>query len=579
MQGPITDVARLLLLVVFFGRQQHRSPHRYVRYWFVGWIFVLLSCSVWVGTETTPRLQHLQTSISFDMMLLAALIFLGALLSEEKLPVKIMLPGVMIGVINVAIINVSMFVTMPKLLLALVIVSWQIEGLYLAHRLLPRSWVQRRWWTFGICVVYGAMMLVYIRLTPAQYLEDLAIAEVLLVTAVLYHKWEDRRSISRWGGTLGFVAWAAIFLLELAVEKKAYTGQLLYSFWNFPSYFVAFTMIRKVREGLEDEKERLNDRYRQLYEDFRLIYETHPYPMWISDGAGGNFLMANGAALRAYGYDIGEFKRMRMADLELQLAEEEEGLYEGLEAPEEGTLMRHQRKDGSVMWVNVVQRELMYLGREARFVIARDITEQLKLDQELSFRAQHDVLTGLPNRQLLADRLTQCLRTCERDQRRAAILTIDVDHFKLINDTYGHLVGDECLQTVAERLKSKIRKVDTIARTGGEEFMAVVSGLNQVTDGEKVAEALLRVFDAPLVLSVGEVRVTVSIGMAIYPDDGMDADTLRSLSDEAVYRAKREGRNRAAYGHEVTARRNLTHGEIVVASAAAVGVGVLAKPM
>jgi diguanylate cyclase (GGDEF)-like protein/PAS domain S-box-containing protein len=578
MQGPITDVARLLLLVVFFGRQQHRSPQRYVRYWFVGWVFVLCSCSAWVGPERTPPLLHLQAATSFDFMLLAALVFLAALLSEEKLPRRVMLPGSVIGVINVAIINLSMFVAVPKVLLVLVIVCWQIEGLFLAHKLLPKNWVQRRSWTFGVCVVYGALMLVYVGLTSGRYLEDLAIAQVMLFTAVLYRKWEDRRSISRWAGTLGFAAWAAIFLLELTVGKKTNAGQLLYSFWNFPSYFVAFTMIRKVREGLEDEKEKLNDRYRELYEDFRLIYESHPYPMWISDGAGGDFVMANGAALEVYGYDIEEFKLMRMVDLELQPSEEEDGLYEELEAPEEGTLMRHRRKDGSAMWVNLVQRDLMYLGREARFMIARDITEQLKLDKELSYRAQHDVLTGLPNRQLLADRLTQCLRTCERDQRRAAILTIDVDHFKLINDTYGHLVGDECLQAVAERLKSKIRKVDTIARTGGEEFMAVVSGLNHVSDGEKVAEALLRVFDAPLNLSVGEVRVTVSIGMAIYPDDGMESDTLRSLSDEAVYRAKREGRNRAAYGYEVTARRNHAHG-VLVATGAVAGPGAPAKPM
>jgi diguanylate cyclase (GGDEF)-like protein len=114
---------------------------------------------------------------------------------------------------------------------------------------------------------------------------------------------------------------------------------------------------------------------------------------------------------------------------------------------------------------------------------------------------------------------------------------------------------------VAERLKSKIRKVDTIARTGGEEFMAVVGGLNNVADAEKVAEALLRVFDLPLALSIGEVGVTVSVGVAVYPDDGMEADVLRGLSDEAVYRAKREGRNRAAYGHEVRARRSYVHGE------------------
>jgi diguanylate cyclase (GGDEF)-like protein/PAS domain S-box-containing protein len=567
MQGHVTDVARLLLMVIFFGRQQRTSPHKYVRCWFVGWIFVLLSCSAWVPEVTTPLLQSLQTSSSFDMMLLGTLAFLVALLSDDQLPRKLILPVVAIGVIDVAIINVSMFVTVPKLLMMLMILSWQIEGLFLAHKLLPKSWVHRRWLTFGICVIYGAVMLVYLALTSGKFLGDLTIAEVLLFTAVLYRKWEDRRSMARWAGTLGFIAWAAVFLLEPLIGKKAYTEGWLYSFWNFPSYFVAFTMMRKLREELEDDKERLAENYRELYDDFRVIYESHPYPMWISGGAGGEFLSANKAASQVYGYSGEEFRGMRMEDLESHEDPGAEEEYAALELPAEGKLIRHRHKDGSVMWVNVVHRELMYLGQEARFTIARDITERLKLDQELSYKAQHDVLTGLPNRQLLKDRLAQCLRSCERDQRRAAILTIDVDHFKLINDTYGHLVGDECLQAVAERLQSKIRKMDTIARTGGEEFMAVVSGLNNMSDAEKVAEALLKVFDMPLALSIGELSVTVSVGVAVYPDDGMDADTLRGLSDEAVYRAKREGRNRIAYGYDVRARRSYVHGEIAVQAA------------
>ena len=141
---------------------------------------------------------------------------------------------------------------------------------------------------------------------------------------------------------------------------------------------------------------------------------------------------------------------------------------------------------------------------------------------------------------------------CRVEDRRAAVLTIDVDHFKLINDTYGHLVGDECLKEVAARLKSKIRKVDTIARTGGEEFTAVVCGLNKATDAEKVAASLMRVFEAPVELPFGALGVTVSVGVAVYPDDATDATTLRRLSDEAMYRAKRAGRNRAAYVAEKT---------------------------
>jgi diguanylate cyclase (GGDEF)-like protein len=132
------------------------------------------------------------------------------------------------------------------------------------------------------------------------------------------------------------------------------------------------------------------------------------------------------------------------------------------------------------------------------------------------------------------------------------VLTVDVDHFKMINDTYGHLVGDECLKEVAARLKSKIRKVDTIARTGGEEFTAIVSGLSKASDAEKVAASLMRVFEAPVELAFGALGVTVSIGVAVYPDDATDSTTLRRLSDEAMYRAKRAGRNRAAYASDKT---------------------------
>ena len=311
-------------------------------------------------------------------------------------------------------------------------------------------------------------------------------------------------------------------------------------------------MILKVFEETADDKARMAETFRDLYEDFRLLYDTHPHPMWICNESRGRFLTANEAATKEYGYSITEFQAMTMHELELPHDPEAEEVDSVLGEPAEGVRVRHRHKDGRVVWVNMVEREIVYLGQAARLVIARNITERLKLDRELSFRAQHDVLTGLPNRQLLEERLEECLQLCRVEERRAAVLTIDVDHFKLINDTYGHLVGDECLKEVAGRLKSKIRKVDTIARTGGEEFTAVVSGLNKASDAEKVAASLMRVFEAPVELPFGALGVTVSVGVAVYPDDAVDATTLRRLSDEAMYRAKRAGRNRAAYSAEKT---------------------------
>jgi diguanylate cyclase (GGDEF)-like protein len=123
---------------------------------------------------------------------------------------------------------------------------------------------------------------------------------------------------------------------------------------------------------------------------------------------------------------------------------------------------------------------------------------------------------------------------------------MDADRFKLINDTFGHLVGDEALKAIAERLKLRIRSVDTIARTGGEEFTAIIGGLNSSEDAEKIAAMLVRLFDAPLNLPSQDLKVSLSVGGAVYPDDALDADTLRKRSDQALYHAKRMGRNRYA---------------------------------
>jgi diguanylate cyclase (GGDEF)-like protein len=129
----------------------------------------------------------------------------------------------------------------------------------------------------------------------------------------------------------------------------------------------------------------------------------------------------------------------------------------------------------------------------------------------------------------------------------AAVFTVDVDHFKWVNDTYGHPVGDLCLKEVAVRLASRIRQVDTIARTGGEEFTAVVGGLTKAEDAEKIAQSLLAAFRSPVRMGDIELAVTVSIGVAMYPEDGTDGDALRMRSDEALYRAKQLGRDRAEY--------------------------------
>jgi diguanylate cyclase (GGDEF)-like protein len=174
-----------------------------------------------------------------------------------------------------------------------------------------------------------------------------------------------------------------------------------------------------------------------------------------------------------------------------------------------------------------------------------DITERKRTEEQLAYMATHDALTGLPNRWLLNDRLTLELARAQRHQQKLALILLDLDYFKEINDTLGHTAGDKLLQTVGERLMSLVRKSDTVARMGGDEFMLVLlfPGIREDGDAARIAQRILEAFRRPFVFDDHEIRITTSIGIAIYPDDGQDADTLIKNADIAMYRAKAQGRD------------------------------------
>jgi diguanylate cyclase (GGDEF)-like protein len=169
--------------------------------------------------------------------------------------------------------------------------------------------------------------------------------------------------------------------------------------------------------------------------------------------------------------------------------------------------------------------------------------EQRALASRLTHQAHHDALTGLPNRLLLEDRLGQSLAQAKRNQQQVALLFIDLDGFKGVNDTLGHAAGDALLKQVSARLADAVRASDTLARMGGDEFAVVLQEVRDTPSAMRVAEKLLEALRAPLRLEGRDLRVSASIGLAFYPEDGLDADTLLRHADVAMYRAKASGRN------------------------------------
>ena len=198
-----------------------------------------------------------------------------------------------------------------------------------------------------------------------------------------------------------------------------------------------------------------------------------------------------------------------------------------------------RRKDGVRLWV--VQNLAMSADHFHMTVV--DISDRKRAEEQIEFHAYHDVLTLLPNRKLFMDRLRQNLTHCRRSGTPLAVMFIDLDEFKAVNDTLGHTAGDEVLLEMAKRLCGCVRADDTVARLGGDEFSIVLSELRRPEDAGRVAEKIIAAVQRPMAVGGIPVEVSASIGVALYPVDGMDAEALLRNADSAMYRAKEAGRN------------------------------------
>jgi diguanylate cyclase (GGDEF)-like protein/PAS domain S-box-containing protein len=310
--------------------------------------------------------------------------------------------------------------------------------------------------------------------------------------------------------------------------------------------------------GMSRRTERRSKAAHALFARTRDVFEQNPNPMMVVDAATLRYLDVNQCAVDVYGFSREQWLSMTPYDLRApQHVADLSKEIRTLELAGRGTSdSSHRKADGSTLdaHLSVVTSERD--GKKIYIVTVQDMTERndalarsrlseatlARAQQQLEHSSLHDRLTGLPNRVLLHRRLEDAIERAGAEGLMAAVLYIDVDEFKNVNDTMGHSAGDLFLKEMADRLRAHTRQVDCIARMGGDEFIAVLTEIGDAADIGAIAQKLGRATAEPIRLADRDVVATCSIGIAMFPQDGTDAETLIRNADTAMYRAKRDGR-------------------------------------
>jgi diguanylate cyclase (GGDEF)-like protein/PAS domain S-box-containing protein len=282
------------------------------------------------------------------------------------------------------------------------------------------------------------------------------------------------------------------------------------------------------------ERKASEARYRLLFErNLAGVYRSTP---------DGTILDCNDACARLFGYDSREELLGANANEFYFDDHERDRIVQMLREQRQSTNLelRLRRRDGATIWVleNVTLRDEDVM--EGTII---DITDRKRAQEQVEYQAYHDSLTGLPNRLLFRDRITIALAHAKRSGRLSAVMFLDLDQFKLVNDTLGHTVGDRLLQAIGARLVNCVRAEDTVARMGGDEFTMLLSDCADRRGAMLVAQKVLEAVRHPVTIDEHELFVTTSIGVAVFPDEGLDAESLLKNADRAMYRAKEVGRD------------------------------------
>ncbi|MBC7963864.1 MAG: diguanylate cyclase [Steroidobacteraceae bacterium] len=348
--------------------------------------------------------------------------------------------------------------------------------------------------------------------------------------------------------TVWLVIWR--LLAPLSHASKSISEMISGDLQSLPvKYHDEIGFLLKNFNFLVSERKQTEEALRNSEDKFRNILENAPIGMAMVS-IEGRFMLVNRSLCEIVGYTKEELENLTYQ--EITHPDDLESNFTNVQLLLDGRATsfhmekRYIRKDKQVVWTQLTSSVVRNAAGTSLYLIAQieDITNRKRNQEQIHRLAFYDALTNLPNRRLLLDRFNQALVQAKRFHRSLAIMYLDIDDFKRVNDTLGHDIGDELLKIVADRLQTCVRSMDTVCRQGGDEFIVVLSEISQMQDAAIVADKIIKVINKPVSIQEYDLRVTTSIGIAIYPVNGTDdARELMKKADMAMYEVKNKGKN------------------------------------
>lgn len=357
----------------------------------------------------------------------------------------------------------------------------------------------------------------------ANHQPQLALAivpcELFLVNAILFSRRYSLRSAGNLLTVTGFVLWAWSSFITIALQHLGTSDGIVPKALNLPQFLIAIGMIMLiVEQDAAGSKE--------LVHEYEFLFNNNPFPLWIYDTKTLRFLSVNAASAKVHGYTVEEFCKKKLTDIVHPDMKPDPVAQPGAESAQTQRHMLHLRKDGSTLSMNVTAYDIRFRGRAARLALAEDISEREKMASQLMYQVQHDLLTGLPNRATFLRKLDETFIAANRNRSGCAVMVLRINRFEKINENYGHGVGDGVLKEITKLLQAHLRPPDAIGRTGSREFTITFQCAPNGHAIEARARGLLRLFDQPITVGEHRIDLSMSMGMAAFPEDSDDTNSL-----------------------------------------------------